>query len=98
MSTGTGTRPPVPFEPPVTTPGGASIEYESRSGNQTGYARDMVDENGNRTREAGGTTGPVDNPRTETQVSIEETRSGNTNTASWSGRAGSETVTAPERD
>lgn len=98
VSTGTGTRPPVPFEPPVTTPGGASTEYESRSGNQTGYARDMVDENGNRTREAGGTTGPVDNPRTETQVSIEETRSGNTNTASWSGRAGGETVTAPERD
>lgn len=91
-------RPPAPFEPPATTPGGASIEYESRSGNQRGYARDMVDEDGNRTREAGGTTGPVDNPRTETQVSVEETRSGNTNTASWSGRAGGETVSAPERD
>lgn len=93
--------------PPASPPRGVTnleTEYESRSGDLRGFARDTTDSDGNRTRESGGTTGgtfnsstgEVDNPRTETSASVEETSSENTNTASWSGRAGGETVSAPE--
>ena len=97
-------RPSIPPSNPPSG-GGSNIEteYESRSGDQRGFARDTTDSDGNRTRESGGSTGgtvnsstgAVDNARTETSASVQETSSGATNTASWSGRAGGETVSAP---
>lgn len=78
--------------PPVAEPGQpTNLEAEYGSGDQTGNAYDRTDEDGNRERGSGGTVGGTD---TETQIN-EPAGGTDSLEASWSGGAGSASISAP---
>lgn len=87
--------PRSPSTPSPSAPGDVSVDYDT--GDRRGSASITTDSDGNTTRTASSSTGPVDSPRGSADATSTSDASGNLtgSTATATGRAGTTTATSP---